>query len=88
MVYLASSILTIQERLQHLCQRIDKHHNKSWMSVPEEKLLTSAEVRHKLAGVMRIILDNRPEFKEDGNQCGELILFFPKCVCMLICLTS
>ncbi|KAJ7391479.1 AAA ATPase midasin, partial [Desmophyllum pertusum] len=61
----------IWERLQHLCQRIDKHHNKSWMSVPEEKLLTSAEVRRKLAEVMRIILDNRLEFKEDGNQCGQ-----------------
>ena len=70
-VYLTSSIFTIQERLQ---QRINEHHGKSLHRMNGEKLLAcaSAQVKAKIVEVMRIMLDNRLEVKEEHfSQCGK-----------------
>lgn len=67
----------MQERLQLLCQRIDKRHVKLWKRMSEEKVLTfnNAEVKTKVAEALRIMLNNRLEFKEECySQCGKLVL--------------
>lgn len=70
--YLTSNIFTIQEQLQ---QRIDEHHHgKSWQRMSEGKVLTctSADVKAKVVEVMRMMLENRLEVKEEHfSQCGK-----------------
>ena len=69
--------LNMQERLQLLCQWIDKNYDKSGQRMTAGKVLRckSAEVKTKVAEVMGIMLDNRLEFEEECySQCGELLL--------------
>ena len=68
-----NDVSTMQERMQRLCQEIDKH-AKLGKTILEEKVPTCkiTEVKTKLIEVMRIMLDSRLEFNEECfSQCGK-----------------
>ena len=56
----------MQERLQHLCQRIDRFRDKLQRGANEERL---RDLQKKLVSVFRDVMENR---LQDGHlQCGE-----------------
>ena len=71
---LTNNVSTMQERVQHLCQEIDKH-IKLGKTILEEKVPTckiTSEVKTKLIEVMRVLLDDRLKFNEECfSQCGK-----------------
>ena len=71
-VHLTNVVSIMQERMQRLCQEIEKHVKLG--KTIKEKMPTCkiTEVKTKLIEVMRIMLDNRLEFnKEYFPQCGK-----------------
>ena len=70
--------------MDNLCKRIDKYCDRSWRSRSEEKLQSckDAELKGRLAEVLKIMLDNRMNFsQEELSQCGEnlpSVLYFVK----------
>ena len=70
--HLTNVVSIIQERMQRLCQEIEKHVKLG--KTIKEKMPTCkiTEAKTKLIEVMKIMLDNRLEFNEEYfPQCGK-----------------